>query len=395
MDYLVCVTDHGFLVLPRPGETTCRTLTRKVRLLAVRALVTTRISGSLAGPLRRFQGWLTEALRARPDAVLAAVGSPDVLPHLLCLLAGITDPEARLSEAIPNLLAALPEAPSEAFLWDHPVRCLAVPRLGRAWVPEEPLRGLVLDPTGIEVRHADGRLERLPLEGGVSPYHSLADGLHLATFDTHPLSDLEAHPDKRGNAMDLGGETLSAWVSALREALELIAVALPAWAEERQVTLQRLVPVGYEPERHLSASYREAPGIAWLTLHPDPLTLAEAIVHETQHSKLNLLSWLDPILVNGHTTWTESPVRPDLRPLMGVLLAAHAFVPVAMLHHRLAAADHPLSRTGPFERRRAEILAINGRGLATCREQGETTELGRRLLGDLGGLHQDLVAAAS
>ncbi len=387
------MTQHGFLVLPRPGETTLRTLRRKVRLLAVRTLVTARVPGPVSRPLARFQDWLTEALQARPGAVLEAVGSPDVLPQVLCLAAGLTDPAARIAEGVPNLLAALPERPPQALLWDHPVSRLAVPALGRAWTFEPPLRGLVVDPLGIEVRHSDDRLERLPLAGGLSPYHPLADGLALATLDTHPLSDHEDHPDKSGNALDLGGRSVQDWTAALREALALIALALPHWAAERPVTLTRLLPVGFEPERHLSASYREAPGLAWLTLHPDPVTLAEAIVHEAQHSKLNLVSWLDPVLVNGQTTWTESPVRPDLRPLMGVLLAAHAFVPVAMLHHRLAALGHPLSQTPHFARRRAQVLESNARGLSVIQEQGEPTALGARVVRDLAALHAGLLSA--
>ncbi len=385
---------HGFLALPRPGEKTAAALTRKVRLLAVRTLATAQVPSPLAAPLRRFQAWLAGALRARPEAVLAAVGAPDVLPHLLCVAAGVTDPAERLAEAVPNLLAALPEPPPEAFLWDHPVARLAVPRLGRVWTFDPPARGLVADPLGVEVRHADDRLERLPLADGLAPYTPLGPGLHLASLDTHPLSDLEAHPDKDGNAVDLGGRTADDWAEALVEALGVIELALPDWAAERRTTLHRLVPVGFEPERHLSASYREAPGIAWLTLHPDPLTLAEAIVHETQHSKLNLLSWLDPVLHNGRSTWTESPVRPDLRPLMGVLLAAHAFVPVAALHQRLAALDHPLSQSPHFARRRAEVLDSNARSLTIVREQGEPSALGQRVVDALSALHRHLGSAA-
>ena len=148
-------------------------------------------------------------------------------------------------------------------------------------------------------------------------------------------------------------------------ALALVEAALPAWYAELPVAVSRLLPVGYEPERHFSASYREAPGVCYLTLHPDPLTMAEAVVHEAQHNKLNLLYLLDPVLINGASAWTSSPVRPDLRPLNGVLLAAHAFVPVAALHARLAAAGHPISETPIFARRREEVLESNRQGLAT------------------------------
>jgi HEXXH motif-containing protein len=318
-----------------------------------------------------------------------------VLPQLLCLAAGITDPAARVAQAIPNFLAAMPQTPPEAFLWDFPIHRLTVPRLGRSWDFEFPARGLVIDPLGIEVRHADDRLERLPLAAGQTPFHALNDDLHLSTLDTHPLSHHEAHPDKSGNAVDLGGRTVSDWQTALGEALSLIEQALPNWYAELSTSLKRLIPVGFEPERHLSASYREAPGIAWLTLHPDPLTLAEAIVHETQHSKLNLASWLDPVLLNGHSTWTESPVRPDLRPLMGVLLAAHAFVPVAAMHASLVRSGHALSRTARFKERRAQVLESNGRGLRVVQELGEPTALGARLIRELGRVHGVLVDQAS
>ncbi len=198
---------------------------------------------------------------------------------------------------------------------------------------------------------------------------------------------LEDHPDKAGNAVSLGGATAADWGRALFDALELIRVALPEWWRELPIALSRLVPVGFEAEMHLSASYMEAPGIAWMTLHPDPLTLAEAIVHETQHGRLNPLMWLDPVLKNGRREWTASPVRPDLRPLSGVLLAAHAFIPVAAMHARLLAGGHPISQTPHFRRRRAEVLATNQQGLSTVEDRGQPTTAGRRLLAELRVLH--------
>jgi HEXXH motif-containing protein len=110
-------------------------------------------------------------------------------------------------------------------------------------------------------------------------------------------------------------------------------------------------------------------------------------VHETQHGKLNALTWLDPVLVNGHSEWTRSPVRPDLRPLMGVLLALHAFVPVAALHKRLADRQHPISQTEPFARRRREVLATNAESLSIVRSLGKTTRLGDKLIAELAALH--------
>ena len=198
---------------------------------------------------------------------------------------------------------------------------------------------------------------------------------------------MEAHPDKEGNAVSLGERPVEDWLAALAQAFELIRVGLPTWFAEMPAYLRRLVPVGYEPEKHLSASYREAPGIVWLTLHPDPVTMAEALVHEAQHSKLNLLSWLDPVLHNGQSLWTESPVRPDMRPLMGVMLAAHAFVPVAQLHQGLAEAGHPLAQRPEFRVRKQQVLDTNARSLEILETYSEASPSGQRLLNDLSTLH--------
>ncbi|MBK7778321.1 MAG: hypothetical protein IPI43_30140 [Sandaracinaceae bacterium] len=221
--------------------------------------------------------------------------------------------------------------------------------------PLAPHRGLCLDPP-----------DSAELEGGQAALRSAprataregAAGARDCPPGHQSAWSLE-HPGKHGNATDLAGRSLDEWCGALNQALSLIEVGLPTLYAELTHTLRRVVPVGYHDQRHLSASYTEAPGLIYMTLHPDPLTLAEAIVHETQHGKLNALLWQDAVLINGRSEWTTSPVRDDLRPLMGVLLAAHAFVPVARLHRGLADAGHPIAETGPFQTRREAVLATN------------------------------------
>ena len=352
----------AWLTLPAPGDRTVARLRRKVRLLAVRALVTAHGGATLS----RVQAWLTRALRSRPDAVLEAVGHPDVLAPALTLAAGMGRPRDLLDQAVPALLIEL-GAPDEDVLWDRPVQLRGV-RAG----------GVFVHRLGAELQ--DGRPVPASTDVPCGP-------VRFCTQDTNPLAALEEHPDKDGNAVDLGGRPVEEWVAELEASMALIE-HLPGWHEELPTSCSRLIPVGYHPEMHLSASYREAPGVAYLTLHPSRLTLAEAVVHETQHTKLNLLSWLDPVLHNGRTEWTASPVRPDMRPLMGVLLAAHAFVPVAALHAAWASAG---VADGPdFERRRAEVLASNRQALDVVIEKGEPSALGRRVVTELDALQRHL-----
>jgi HEXXH motif-containing protein len=204
-------------------------------------------------------------------------------------------------------------------------------------------------------------------------FRPLREGGWLALADNNPLASLEAHPDKQGNALSLGGRAAGEWVAALDEARALVRIALPELATEHAGVLATVVPVGFEPERSLSASYREAIGVVYLTLHPRVAILAEALVHETQHNKLNLLSFSDP-LIHDEGVRVASPVRPDPRPLLGVLLAVHAFLPVAQLHLSLLELRHPAADGDRLE----AVLAQNQAGLGVLRD-AKFTPIGRQI----------------
>ena len=399
----------AMLTLPAPGERTLERLLDGVAQHALRTLLTRPahdLPSTLARALPPVQWALARFSRQAPTRLREAVVSVDVLAPTLALASGAHPAAECLSQAIPALLAALGTLPEQAR-WDVGVTGIVDDVRARALHFEPGARALRIGPDGLVIETRGGALRldasdedarALPgtrVEHPFTPIHEALPALRLSRCDTNPLAMFEAHPEKQGNAIDLGGRTANEWASALRDALELVRVALPTWWEELPRALTRLVPVGWHDARHFSASYREAPRVAYLSLHPDPLTLAEAIVHETQHGKLNLLTWSDAVLDNGYTEWTSSPVRPDLRPIMGVLLAVHAFVPVAALHHALAEIHHPITQSPTFARRRAEVLAGNVRGLAILREKAAPTPRGARILDDLGRLHAVLAEAGA
>jgi len=393
-----------FLSLPAPGERTLCSLQKKVRLVALRELLTVSAIGlgrrANAG-MNQIQRALQRVARKDAAALLDVVGMPDVQAPLLVMASGIRSPKEILPSLVPNLLVALRTVEiDEALLWEHPFDRVVVEGLGEITI-DGGAKAILLDPSGVGIERVGGeRFDLFPFEvkglAGVNlsnPSFALGSAslkLALSLVDTNPLSMEEAHPDKVGNAISLGGKSPGSWVSALEEALNLISLALPDWYAELQHTTQRILPVGFEPEMHLSASYREAPGIVYMTLHPDPLTMAEALIHETQHGKLNLLTWLDPVLDNAYTAWTASPVRPDLRPVMGVLLAVHAFVPVSAFHSALAAQNHPISRSQKFQDRRIAVLAGNANGLDIVQAKAKPTAIGARLIRELRLLHDHL-----
>jgi HEXXH motif-containing protein len=237
---------------------------------------------------------------------------------------------------------------------------------------------------GADRRHALDLATGAGAEGLVTrPYHQVEGGLVLALEDNNPLSMFEAHPDKEGNAIDLGEQPVAAWVDALRAALALIAAHLPELRAELDLYVRQFVPVGHSDDKHLSASYQEAIGTIYLSHHPSAMTMVEAVIHEFSHNKLNALFELDPVLKNAFSPLYTSPVRPDARPLHGVLLAVHAFFPVARLYELMLRAEHPLAASAWFVERYAQIRRINREGAEVVLTHGEATDVGAALLAEL------------
>src|SRR5262249_57969168 len=115
-----------------------------------------------------------------------------------------------------------------------------------------------------------------PVSGGPlgveRPYHPLGGKMVLALTDNNPLSMVEAHPDKAGNAIDLGGHAVGEWTEALGAALGRIERHMPELRAEMDLFVSQVVPVGWDPVKHLSASYQEVVGTVYMTLHPTRIT---------------------------------------------------------------------------------------------------------------------------
>ncbi|MBK7398151.1 MAG: hypothetical protein IPJ34_18095 [Myxococcales bacterium] len=373
---------YADLTVPAAGSTTGR----EVLSHAVRRLVgdLSRIlrqptadpllRADLAGLARAFAampdraGALSAVLRRANVAVLvrcARDGDPALVPELVATLA------VELA-----VLGALP-APVE-------LRCLP-PRLvslaGR-FALDLPA-GATLVASSREIRVRALTFDPRDPRGVERPFVPVVGDVVLALADQNPLSMLEAHPNKAGNRIDLGGRSADEWCASLREALARIERHLPELRAEFDLHVQQLVPVGYDPEAHLSASYREAIGTIYLTLHPQPMTMTEALIHEFSHGKLNALFEVDEVLRNDPAAVYKSPVRPDPRPLHGVLLAAHAFVPVARLYEAMLAASDPLAAHPSFAQRFAQIVASNHEGISLLLAHADPTPAGRALLDEL------------
>lgn len=377
------------LTVPEPGSTTARDALSGAIRRAIRDLM--RLSTAADPELRAFRPTLKRLLADTPGALASVLRSPTVGGLLRCLRRGA--PELELADAVAELLAtmhtdlahagALPEVVSQRRL---PRRIVSLAAKRTITIPPDTSRAEFRNGE-ITLLGADGRRTTISLERVDPPaercFVPITDTLMLALVDNNPLAMSEAHPDKQGNALDLGGHAASEWADTLARCLELIARYMPDLRGEMDLYLHQVVPVGYDERSHLSASYQEVIGTIYMTLHPQLMTMVEATIHEFQHNKLHAQLELDPLLHNAFSPLYSSPVRPDPRPLQGVLLAVHAFIPVARLYQLMRAAGHPGTRGHDFERRYAQIVAGNHEGATVLLEHGDPTPIGRALLDEI------------
>ena len=349
------------LVLPRADAPT-RALAALRRAEARRLLAHLGRGGG--GAAREVATRLGQIARTRPDDAVDFLCAP--VPAMLLRMGRVAD--AAATYAFELALARRLGGPVD----------LGVAQVARTLL--SPRHDACVTFAAGEAARLDDAL-RARRDGGT--FVTIDGRVRLALLDANPLAHVEAHPDKHGNALSLGGRSVEEWRAALAAALALVARHLPGVHAEMQLAELLVIPVGHEPERHLSASYREYVGACYLTLHPRATTLAEALVHEFQHSKANLAGYHDALLENGAGELVRSPVRPDPRPLWGVLLAVHAFVPVAELYLRLRQQGDESDAS-----RLADVIARNHEALATLAEHARPTPVGRRLLAELAEVHR-------
>ncbi len=392
------------LTLPEPGSTTARAvLSRAMGRLLRELLSAPRSAPRGAGVEAAVLARMVAAARASaPGALLSALRRPTVGGLLRCLRAEALPAREAVFVALVAQLAlelAVAGALAEPVrLTRFPARLLSLPaHLALELAPGT--RALRFERGHLTIEHGGGATPidlgalargEAPVGHGVQvmrPYHELSGEIVLALADNNPIALVDEHPEKSGNAIDLGGRSPFEWTSSLRAAFARIERHLPELRAEMDLMLFQVVPVGWDAVKHLSASYQEVLGTVYLTLHPSQMTLSEALIHEFSHNKLNALFEIDEVLENAWSPLYASPVRPDPRPLHGVLLAVHAFLPVARLYERMIAAGDPEAQNEAFRARFAAIRKINREGAELVLTEAQPTLAGRGLLDEIHRWH--------
>ncbi|GLY01222.1 HEXXH motif-containing putative peptide modification protein [Actinoplanes sp. NBRC 101535] len=118
------------------------------------------------------------------------------------------------------------------------------------------------------------------------------------------------------------------WSACLDEAWRLLVDRHRAAATTVAAVLRVIVPVLPDPVAEgISATSAEAFGAVAMSAPVDGRSLAAGLIHETQHSVLNTVQLLFPLVEPGGER-EYSPWREDPRPASGVLHGAYAYLAV-------------------------------------------------------------------
>ena len=361
------VAVHGAGPRPRAEFDRAEALHWLITVMAVPALLRSRrVQAEVTAQTEAILAWLTAI-------------SPDVLAQLL------NEPDLRVWLADLRAAAAASAGDVESVACVLPL--LLIERLAaidarRCWIVRIPAdrRFAPLDwPSRIRsstgepfVASVETRWEAFPrfsrndfrLEGRTR----VAD-IELLDPDSFPELAEAKCPDERPCALD--APTME---TVLRSGFDFLAEYWPESVADVHPRCRAVLPI-FAPGAHIySASAAELPLIIKLTLRADesPVRLAETLVHETAHGKLESLWDIAPLLESADDApLYHHPWRPDPRPLRGVFLAVHAFTNVTLLYRRAAEAD---SRGAAHDLAVLETQVAEG--LATLEEHAAFTPTG-------------------
>ncbi|MEV6235171.1 HEXXH motif domain-containing protein [Lentzea sp. NPDC051838] len=198
--------------------------------------------------------------------------------------------------------------------------------------------------------------------------------LEVAFDDVDPHRGFEA--PAAPNPLD--DATFDGWCRQLDEAWDLLTRWHTGYASELSAGLTTLIPLAVETPVFAASSTDAFGGVA-LSPKESAAELAEAMVHEIQHSKLNALMDLLSLHREDDHAWFYAPWRDDPRPLGGLLHGIYAFTSVAEFWHvqrDLVPSEEARRGHFTFAFRCRQVLEA----IEAVRESTELTELGTSFL---------------
>ena len=312
-------------------------------------------------------------LRASPQTLHRLATDPD-LGRWVESIERVLD-ERTSSSRLPGLLALLPRFVISAAMLEGSDEDLRL-RVGAGGRARLPVDGRVL-------QAPPGHVTRVVVEQGQLINHARAPR-HAGPFE---LVDGDAGGGAIPAVEPLSGGALFPCFRTLQSSVTLLEKYHPDALEDAGVLCPVLYAVRTDsPEVSHSAGLQSARGGIWLSFPPNPLVVAETIIHEASHVLFHLMEDVVSFVEEPDVKRFEVPWRPDLRPLRAVLMGYHAWVRIEDFLKRVEGSD--------LGQRASERRAIIGEALNQARpileEATGYSSAGRLLMDALKQQHDTL-----
>ncbi|ONI70677.1 hypothetical protein ALI144C_49595 [Actinosynnema sp. ALI-1.44] len=255
-----------------------------------------------------------------------------------------------------------------------------------------PTIGVVQSPTGNATGYAELRVsagstvlrfdgEFVDLAGAefspVQRHHAAAGGIDLVVEvdDTNPYRKFSSPiaPHRMSTS------EWERWRALLDDAWDLLVRRHPGYARELSAGLRSIAPI-FDDRTMVGSSSSAAFGAVALSSTVSPTALAEILVHELQHSKLNALMELVTLCDDDAGQRWYAPWRDDPRPLAGLLHGLYAFISVVEFWRLQRDPDGDAARVREadyvFAYRRHQLR----QAVRVVQSASELTELGSHLV---------------
>jgi HEXXH motif-containing protein len=155
----------------------------------------------------------------------------------------------------------------------------------------------------------------------------------LLTLDFYnPDVEQHAHPEHKKNdiGISFGSKNEHEWREMFASSFSILAKVSPGYVDEINKIIRKIIPFDVSYKVHNSGSYSDVIGhliMSYPTGMDQPeLALLEAILHEYNHNKLNIILQTESLVLNDRSEKYYSPYRPDARHIHGIYLGLHAIV---------------------------------------------------------------------
>jgi HEXXH motif-containing protein len=197
---------------------------------------------------------------------------------------------------------------------------------------------------------------------------------------------LSRDPDELLHMAAVSDTTLTDFTALLGEGFGLMDAHLPDLAAEIRAIVHEILLGHAQPGSKVEfdgASHYQYWGLLMLNPkhHKTPLAVVEVLAHESAHSLLFGQTIEEPLVLNPDEELFTSPLRPDPRPMDGILHATFVSARMAWAMEQLA----DVSTLSREDRQQAADAAAKDRqnfvsGLSTVHAHGRLTETGALIM---------------